>query len=197
VDRLLLARHGESEYSVRAAVSGDPRVPVRLTEVGREQARRLGEALRDEPIELCVVSEFARVVETADIALAGRAVPRLVLPDLNDPRAGSFEGGPLDEYRAWAHAHTSSDEPPGRGESRAALVRRYVRGYRTVLARPERLVLVVGHSLPFAYLLGAVDGKEPSRSVPLVEYAYVYRFSAEELAGALERLETWCGAPTW
>jgi broad specificity phosphatase PhoE len=197
VEQAILARHAESEYSVRAAVSGDPAVAVRLTAEGRRQARRLGEALRDEPVELCVVSEFARVAETADLALAGRDVPRLVVPELNDPRAGAFEGGPLEEYRAWAHSHASADEPPGGGESRAALVRRYARGFRAVLERPERLVLVVGHSLPFAYVLGALEGRAPARTVPLVEYVRVYRLSAGELEGAIERLEAWCAAPTW
>ena len=197
MEQAILARHAESEYSVRAAVSGDPAVAVRLTAEGRRQARRLGEALRDEPVELCVVSEFARVAETADLALAGRDVPRLVVPELNDPRAGAFEGGPLEEYRAWAHSHASADEPPGGGESRAALVRRYARGFRAVLERPERLVLVVGHSLPFAYVLGALEGRGPARTVPLVEYVRVYRLSAGELEGAIERLEAWCAAPTW
>lgn len=197
MDEVILVRHGESDSSVQALVSGDPAAAVRLTPAGREQARGLGGALRREPIELCVVSEFARVAETADLALAGRNVPRLVLPELNDPLAGAFEGGPLDEYRAWARAHTSADEPPGGGESRARLVRRYVRGFRTVLDRPERLILVLGHSLPLAYVLGALDGQEPSRSVPLVDYARAHRLSAAELTRAIDRLEAWCAGPTW
>ena len=79
MEEAILSRHGESEYSVRGAINGDPTVAVALTEEGREQARRLGELLGDEPIELCVTSEFQRVRETADLALAGRGVPRLVL----------------------------------------------------------------------------------------------------------------------
>jgi broad specificity phosphatase PhoE len=197
VREAILARHGESEYSVRAAVSGDPATAVHLTDEGRDQARRLGDALQNEPLELCVVSEFARVTETADLALAGRDVPRLVVPELNDPRAGAFEGGPLDEYRAWARANTSAVEPPGGGESRTTLVTRYIRGFRTVLERRERLILVVGHSLPFAYVLGAVEGRAPARSVPLVEYAHPYRLSSTELARAIDNLEAWCAAPTW
>ena len=95
MDEVILARHGESELSVVGTVNGDPAVPCALTAAGREQARRLGELLADTELDLCVTSEFERTRETADLALAGRAVPRLVLPELNDVRFGSFEGGSL------------------------------------------------------------------------------------------------------
>ncbi len=197
METVILVRHAESEFSVRGAVSGDPRVDCPLTELGREQARALGRVLAPEPIELCVTSAFPRVVETADLALAGREVPRLVLRELNDPRAGEFEGGPLSRYRAWAHSHTSAEEPPGGGESRVALVSRYVRGFRHVLERPEEVVLVVGHSLPIAYVLRAVDGEGPVREIPVVDYAEPHRLDATQLGQAIERLEAWVAAPTW
>src|SRR5438105_15348739 len=103
-----------------------------------------------EPIDLCITSEFQRARETADLALEGRDVPRLVLPELNDPLYGPYEGGQLEDYRAWASAQPSSAVPEG-GESRLAIVERYARAFRTVLARPERTILVVSHSLPVAY----------------------------------------------
>ena len=39
---LILARHGESEYSARGLLNGDPTVGVALTETGEAQARTLG-----------------------------------------------------------------------------------------------------------------------------------------------------------
>ena len=153
--------------------------------------------LAGDEIDLCVTTEFPRTVETAELALDGRTVPRIAIAELNDPRYGSFEGGPLADYRAWAGASTSSDEPPGDGESRVALVERYARGYRQVLERPERVVLVVGHSLPTAYVLEALEGRDPAPIVPLVEYAQPHRLAAGALAGAVARLEGWARAPTW
>lgn len=197
VETAILVRHAESEFSVREAVSGDPAVDCPLTEAGRDQARRLGRLLDGEAIDLCVTTEFPRTTETADLALDGRDVPRLVLPELNDPRAGSFEGGALAEYRKWAHAAGSGEVPPGGGESRRELVRRYARGYRKVLERPEPVVLVVGHSLPTAYVLEALDGRGPARAIPLVEYAHPYRIAATALERAVELLEAWSAAPTW
>src|ERR1041385_6375578 len=95
LERAILARHGESEYSARGLLNGDVAVHVGLTERGRHEARRLGEALREEPLDLCVTSEFRRVRETVDIALAGRDVPRVVDPRLNDPLYGRFEGADI------------------------------------------------------------------------------------------------------
>jgi broad specificity phosphatase PhoE len=196
VDRVVLARHGESERSVEGLTNGDPRVPCALTATGREEARRLGIELADDPIDLCVISEFERVRETADLALAGRDVPRLVLADLNDIRFGEYEGRPLTEYRAWAHAHGPEDVVPG-GDSRAQTVARYARAYRTILARPEATVLVVAHGLPVRYVLDALEGRDPAAAVAQVPYAEPFRLSAQELEAAVRRLESWVDSPAW
>ena len=196
MDRVVLARHGESERSVEGLTNGDPRVPCALTATGREEARRLGVELADDPIELCVISEFERVRETADLALAGRDVPRLVLAGLNDIRFGEFEGRPLIKYRAWAHAHGPEDVVPG-GDSRAQTVARYAHAYRTILARPEETVLVVAHGLPVRYVLDALEGRNPAAAVAQVPYAEPFRLSAQELETAVGRLESWVRNPSW
>jgi broad specificity phosphatase PhoE len=191
-----LARHGESERSVEGVTNGDPRVACALTATGQEEAQRLGAEIAADPIDLCVTSEFERVQETADLALAGRDVSRLVLADLNDIRFGEFEGRPLAEYRAWAHAHGPEDVVPG-GESRAQTVARYVRAYRTILARTEEMILVVTHGLPVRYVLDALEGRNPAAAVAQVPYAEPFRLTATELAAAVDRLESWVAAPAW
>jgi broad specificity phosphatase PhoE len=193
----ILARHGESEFSVRGAMNGDPATACPLTDEGREQAHRLGEALRDERIDFVVVTAFARTVETADLALAGRDVPRLVVSELNDIRVGEFEGGPLETYRAWVRDRTPVAVPPGGGESRADVARRYAAGFRVVLGRPERTILVVTHGLPIRYVLLAAEGSGPRSVVENVEYATPYRVGREELETAVDRLEAWAARPSW
>jgi probable phosphoglycerate mutase len=188
----ILVRHAESEFSARAAVSSDPAGPCPLTPAGEEQARALGATLAGEAIDVCVVTEFERTRQTADLALDGRGVPVVVVPELNDPRAGSFEGGPLDDFRAWAWVHSSADEPPGGGESRVALAARLARGYRRVLERAEAAVLVVGHALPMAYVLAG-----PTPRIDMIDYVTPHRVEHDELEAAVERLEAWAAAPTW
>jgi alpha-ribazole phosphatase len=197
VERALLVRHAESVFSAQGLATGRVDVRCPLSARGVAQARALAQDLADEDIDLCVTSELERTHQTADIALADKAVPRIVVPELNDPLYGRYESGPLDAYIAWALANDSAAEPPGGGEQRQKLVARYAVGFRKLLARPERTILVVTHSLPAAYVLMARAGRDPAPHVPLVEYAKIHVISARELADAVARLEGWCAAPTW
>ena len=196
MDELILARHGESVFSAAGLVNGDPAVPGPLTEAGREQACALGEALRGEALELCAVTPFERVQETADLALAGRDVPRIVTPELADPGYGSFDGDLLDGYREWVWTHGPLDAPPG-GESRGEIAARYASGLASLLDRPERLILLVAHSLPIAYTLGAAEGRPPKAKVDLIPYAEPYRLSEGQVRAAAALLETWSASPAF
>jgi probable phosphoglycerate mutase len=197
VERAILVRHGESEFSARGLLNGDPTVPCALTAAGREQARTLGRTLAREPLDLCIVSEFERVVETARTALDRDELDTIVVPELNDPRYGCFEGEPIDGYRAWAAAASSSDPAPGGGESRRDILARYARAFGLVLARPEERILVVAHSLPIAVVLAAVAGLAPRPRAELVPYAEPYPLDAGALAAALALLGGWLAAPDW
>jgi broad specificity phosphatase PhoE len=192
-----MVRHGESEYSVDLRLNGEIGANVGLTESGEEEARTLRERLAGEAIDLCVTSPFRRTVQTADLALAGRDVPRLVVEELGDPHYGPYEGATLEEYRTWADSAPSSARPSDDGESRVEIVGRYARGLRIMLERPEETILVVTHSLPIAYALATRDGELPRPRVPLVRHAEIHRFSADELDRAVEALASWVAAPTW
>jgi 2,3-bisphosphoglycerate-dependent phosphoglycerate mutase len=197
MERALFVRHGESEFSAKALVNGDPSVACPLTELGRQQARQLGERLQGEPIGLCVVTEFPRTIETADLVLGEREVSRLVVPEFNDPFYGEFEGKALADYRAWAGTHGPEDAPPGGGETRLAIASRYVRGFRTLLERPEDTLLVVCHSLPIAFALAGADGRGPRAKMPMITYAEPHILYADGLTRAVERLEAWIRDPVY
>jgi broad specificity phosphatase PhoE len=197
MERAILVRHGESVFSARGLATGRLEVRCPLSERGVEEARALAKELAEEEIDLCVTTELERTRQTADIALAGRVVRRLVLPELNDPLYGRYESGPLDAYRAWAVANDSAAEPPGGGEARQAIVARYAAGFRKILERRERVILVVAHSLPIAYVLMALSGRDPAPRVRLVDYAKPHALTADDLERAVTRLEAWRAAPTW
>ncbi len=197
MESAILVRHAESVFGVRGLVNGRVDVRCPLTMRGVAQARALADELAGEEIDLCVTSQLQRTQETADIALSGRTVPRVVVPELNDPLYGDFESGPLDAYLAWALENDSGARPPGGGEARQALVARYAAAFRHVLERPDRSVLVVTHSLPIAYVLAAISGRAPSRRVPLIECAKRHVLTADRLREAVARLEAWCETPTW
>ena len=194
---VIVARHGESEYSAVGRVNGDPAVPCPLTDQGRDEARAFGRTLDGVPIDLCVTSEFRRTKETADLALEGRDVVRLVLPDLNDLAAGDFEGEPLGDLRAWLRRHGPLAELPGGGEPRVATVRRYARAFRTLLARDERTILVVAHGLAVTYAVRAARGLDLPLSLEGTQVGHVqpHHLTAPALACAAERLEAYADDP--
>lgn len=195
--RVLLARHGESELSVREVVNGDPAVACGLTAAGEEQARALGRALAEEPVELAVTSAFERCRRTAELALAGREVRVLEVPELGDVRCGAFEAGHADAYRGWAWRAPADEPAPGGGESRVALARRVAAAAEAVSGQPERTVLVVGHAVTLAYLLGAARGESPRPRIAPVPYATAAELTAAQLRRAAGHLAAWAAAPDW
>jgi broad specificity phosphatase PhoE len=146
--RLIFVRHAESELSARGLVNGDPSMDSPLTPQGRLQAEELHRGLVQDPADLCVVSEFPRVQETAVIALAGLDIPWEIDPGLNDPPLGVFESKPEDEYVAWLENHDWSRGPEGGGESQLGSVRRFLDSFERLLARTVASVLVIGHAFP-------------------------------------------------
>lgn len=191
---LVLARHGESEYSAVERLNGDAAVPVGLTAVGREQARALGRTAG--PVDLAVHTAFSRTRETAELAWPG--VTLAELPDLNEFAFGRFEGTHWnDGFHEWVLASGPDEVVPGGGESRVAAVERFARGYRTLLDRPEERIAVVAHGAPLRYVLLALERTPPARVLEGVEPATPFVVEALQLADAVEELERWVASPTW
>jgi broad specificity phosphatase PhoE len=196
METLVLVRHAlASSNSEGGTASGV--VPGRgLTAEGADQARQLGEALAGQEIDLGVCTEFLRTRETLELALAGRDVPRLVVPELNEIRFGDFDGGPLNAYRAWAASELPDVSAPGEGESRAEAAARFARGLRVLLARDERTILTVGHALLVRYVLDAARGLVPAPvMLEPVAHAFPHRLPLPDVTRATEVLEDWSRAP--
>jgi broad specificity phosphatase PhoE len=193
VREAILVRHAESEANALGIVNGDPSIPYALDAAGREQAAALGRAIADDPIDGCVVTEFLRTNETADIALAGRDIPRHVLPELNDPVFGFLEGRPLVEARTWLHEHGPAAHPDDGGESRVETIKRYCDGYRKLLDVPGDLVLVVAHALPVTQMRLAVEeGHLPLTLEGLPpDHAHPFRVRAEDLRRGIDVMNAW------
>jgi probable phosphoglycerate mutase len=148
-----------------------------------------------EPIGLGVATRLARAQETLELALGGRDVPRLVLPELDEIGFGSFEGGALADYRTWAWSNEPDALCPGGGESRAAVAERLAVALDVLLARPEETVLAVSHALPIRYVLDAADGLFPAARIAHVPHATPLALDAEAVERAAETLRVWGTAP--
>ena len=158
---LVVARHAESTLGRKGLINGDPRRANPLTPRGVDQARALGRRLRDLPLAVCITTEFGRTIETADIALEGRDVARVVVPELNDPPQPGFDGEPLEGYLRWLGGSDWAETPPGGGESQLESVGRYLAGWRAALDYAEYGVAVVAHAFPISVALTLAHGDPP------------------------------------
>jgi broad specificity phosphatase PhoE len=192
----VLARHGQTVLNVERRVNGDPALDVPLTPEGEQAARALGHEVANVPLEACVHTRFPRTRETARLALEGRNVPFVEEPLLDDIDVGELEGRAIDEYRAWKAAHTRQDRFPG-GESLDEAAARYGRGFRALLARPERTLLVVCHEIPIRYAVNAAGGSDdldgPEHGIP---NATPFLFDERTLGRAAARIEDLVYSPS-
>jgi broad specificity phosphatase PhoE len=196
MERLVVVRHAEAESNAGETVSGVA-PGGGLTPAGVEQARRLGRALEPVPVGLAAVTDFRRTQATADLALEGREVPRLVVPDLNEIGFGHFEGGLLATYREWAWSAPADELCPGGGESRGNAAGRYARAFGALLERPEAVVLAVTHAVPIRYLLNAAEGLPPAARIEPVPHAEPFELQAEQVRAAVVLLADWSGRPVF
>jgi broad specificity phosphatase PhoE len=184
----IFARHAESAVNAAGLLSSDPSRPIGLTARGREQARRLGEQLANLRIDLAVVTRFLRTRETVELALQGREIPLLVEPDLDEIRAGVFDGEPISAYWAWKDRHGGERFPLG--ESLDDATRRYAEALRRLLGRSEDVTLVVGHELAIRYIAEAAAGASTlGLSQMGIANATPYLFDETAVRNAVERLD--------
>ena len=184
----IVVRHGESELNAVERINGDPAVDVRLTERGREEAAELALQVGHVPLEACFVTRFGRTRETAELALAGRDVPMLVEPLLDDIDVGDLEGETIADYRAWKRAHTRKDRFPA-GESLDEAALRHADGFRRIAETTHDVVLIVCHEIPLRYALNAAAGSDQlDGPVHQLRNAVPYLFDEASLSRAVERI---------
>jgi broad specificity phosphatase PhoE len=89
--RLLLVRHGETEWNRQTRFQGQIDVP--LNDNGRKQAQLAAEFLKDIPIDFAVTSPMLRPKETAEIILKEHPQVQLALhAELSEISHGLWEG---------------------------------------------------------------------------------------------------------
>ncbi|MBQ8661109.1 MAG: histidine phosphatase family protein [Alphaproteobacteria bacterium] len=84
-------RHGQSSYNLAGRTQGRTNDSV-LTELGREQAREVGQKLKDRGIEVIVTSPLERARETAKLANETLNVPVLADDRFIEVNVGEIEG---------------------------------------------------------------------------------------------------------
>ena len=88
--RLVLIRHGQTAWNAQARLQGQLDIP--LDALGRRQAARLADALRDEGITAVVSSDLSRAWHTAQALAGPLGLPLLADAGLRERHFGGLQG---------------------------------------------------------------------------------------------------------
>lgn len=160
--RLLLARHGQTDWNVQHRYQGHAQVA--LNETGHQQAAALGQRLAQEGIEAIYSSDLPRAWITAQAISKACNVPLQAEPRLREMDFGAWQGRAHAEIHA---RHTSSAPgsqeplsfaPPG-GETLGQLAERVAAALEGARhAQQGKTILWVTHGGPLRTLLCLVLG---------------------------------------
>ncbi len=93
--RLILARHGETDWNVQRRIQGGSS-DVPLNAVGRKQANSIGIALRQRQVQAIFSSPQVRAMDTARAIASHHRIEVVAVPALREIEAGEFEGRMVD-----------------------------------------------------------------------------------------------------
>jgi broad specificity phosphatase PhoE len=147
---IYLIRHGETDWNRDRRIQGQSDTP--LNDIGREQARLLGQRLADVPFDLAYASDLSRAIETAKLIVEPRLLDVSTDIGLRERAFGEWEGGTAEdvsrEYpERWAAWHSGArDVPPPGGETQVELELRVTRALDNIIAANHGgTLLVVSH----------------------------------------------------
>jgi broad specificity phosphatase PhoE len=161
--RVYLVRHGATQLSAEDRFAGATDVP--LSDVGRDQLRKLAVRLAREPIAAFYASPLGRTMETAAILAEPHRKPVVPRDGLREISHGHWEGRTRaevereypEEYARW-EADPYSFSPAG-GEAGLAVTARALPALLEIVdAHAGEHVLVASHKATIRLLIGSLLG---------------------------------------
>lgn len=170
--RILLARHGQTVSNREGRFCGHSETD--LTDLGRQQARALGERLASVPIHAAYTSDLSRAIETAALVLYSRDVTPRVDPGLRELHYGEWEmqksGDIAKRYPTQYQLMRAEDpawRPPGGEDTSMVRARTFAALLGIARAHQHQTVLIVAHGTAINCMLAEVLGMAPSHTFRL------------------------------
>lgn len=178
--RVLVVRHGETDWNLHGRMQGW--APVPLNDTGREQADSVGRYLaREFDVDRVVASDLERTRETAERVTAHVDAPVSYDSGWRERHVGVYQGleyeDVIERFPAFALGETgieAADRTPESGESLLDVRERVVEAWRSLLddgpeadpaEREWETALVVTHGGPIYLLLGHLKGMDARTSL--------------------------------
>jgi probable phosphoglycerate mutase len=160
--RLLLVRHGESEWNALGRLQGQADPP--LSKLGRRQAAHVASRLVDEGVEAIVSSDLVRAADTAEALASGVGLEVVRREDLREVDLGSWTGASREQLQRevpdlWRRWRVEGVEGWEEGEQYADAMVRVGGAVASIAAAHEgKTVVAVSHGgsirLATCHLLG-------------------------------------------
>ncbi len=200
--KLILIRHGESEWNKLGIWTGI--TDVGLSEKGFEEARNVGEVLKDVPISVAYIADMKRAKETyAEIAKVLKLeVPTVVHSALNERDYGIYTGKKKWEIKdeigeeAFMSLRRSWDGPVPGGETLKDVYNRTVPYYeKEILPRLQKgeHVLISAHGNSLRSLIKYLERVSDSDIAHVeigIGQAYLYEINPDGTAADKKVLNT-------
>ena len=171
--RILLTRHGTTDYTQEGRIQGTLDVP--LSEGDIRQAENLRDHLKDATIHVAYSSPLVRALQTTRIVCAYRDIPIIPDPRLKERDFGRFngvryeevdtQGASIDHYLFYKKDPNDDSNPSipkrpeARGETIEEVMAKMTEFYDMLKGKYQNItVLVMGHSRSNAYLLNSIWG---------------------------------------
>jgi len=148
--RILITRHGQTVTNVEGRFCGH--AETTLTDLGRAQARALGQRLAGVEVHAAYTSDFSRAIDTAALILEGRDIATQPDPALRELHYGEWElvkGGTVarrwpEQYRLM-RSRDPAWRPPGGEDVPEVRARTYAALQRIIRKHKHQTVLIVTH----------------------------------------------------
>lgn len=168
--RLILCRHGATEWNLQGRYQGSADVP--LNDEGLRQAQMLADELSREPIDAVYASALQRAWRTAEHVAERHDLQVTRDARLNEIDEGKWEGMTLAEIvAAYPTEHALWVERPLQGqpvggESIAQLCQRTAAAVRDICDTwPEATVVIVSHKVAINTIRSLVTGEDLESAV--------------------------------
>ncbi|MGI1678419.1 MAG: histidine phosphatase family protein [Cellvibrionaceae bacterium] len=159
-----LVRHGQTNWNLEKRIQGQ--TESELTDLGQQQAREIGQILKDVKFDTAYSSSSIRAHNTAKHILEHHDLPLNINEQLREIFLGSWEGNLYDDMKITHpehHQHFWQDPSlfnlPG-AESFYDIQNRAIKALESIIEKEKnKTILIVSHGIWIKVLLSKIENK--------------------------------------